>query len=136
MKRVLLIEDNPADIQQATSILQKLGIKDVHVITSALLSIEYLRDISDKAQAIPDVVLLDLDFGKESGFEVLRFWKSAPELKGVQVVVWTIMGDLEKQMSQLFGVRHVISKHEGPKELQRILQQIIEEQERPQLIQA
>lgn len=127
MKRVLLIEHNPADIQQATSVLQKLGIKDVHVITSALLAIEYLRDISENQQAVPDIVLLDLDFGKESGFEVLRFWKSTPELKGMQVIVWTIMGDLEKQMSELFGVRHVVSKHESPKELQRVLRQIIEE---------
>lgn len=127
MQRVLLIEHNPADIHEATSVLQKLGIKDVHVITSALLAIEYLRDISEKRQAIPDVVLLDLDFGKESGFEVLRFWKSTPELKGMHVIVWTIMGDLEKQMSELFGVHHVVSKHESPKELQRVLQQVIEE---------
>ena len=127
MKRVLLIEHNPPDIQQATSVLQKLGIKDVHVITSALLAIEYLRDISEKRRAIPDVMLLDLDFGKESGFEVLRYWKSTPELKGIQVIVWTIMGDLERQMSELFGVRHVVSKHESPKELQRVLREIIEE---------
>ena len=127
MKRVLLIEHNPADIQQATSVLQKLAIKDVHVITSALLAIEYLRDIAEKRQALPDAVVLDLDFGKESGFEVLRFWKSTPDLKGIHMIVWTIMGELEKQMSELFGVRQVVSKHEGAKGLQRVLQQVIEE---------
>jgi len=125
MNRVLLIEHNPADIHQATAILQKMGIKDVHVITSALLAIEYLRDIAEKRQAVPDVVLLDLDFGKESGFEVLRFWKSTPELKGIHVIVWTVMGELEKKISDLFGVHHVVSKYEGPTELQRILQPLI-----------
>ena len=127
MKHVLLIEHNPADIHTATSTLQKLGIKDVHVITSALLAIEYLRDIAEQRQAIPDIVLLDLDFGKESGFEVLRFWKSTPALKSIHVIVWTIMGNLQKQMSELFGVHQVISKHEGAKELQRVVQQIIQE---------
>jgi CheY-like chemotaxis protein len=124
MARILLIEHNPADIHEATSVLQKLGIQDVHVITSALLAIEYLRDIAEKRQAIPDVVVLDLDFGKESGFEVLRFWKSTPELKSLRMIVWTVMGALEKQMSELFGVHQVVSKHEGAKGLQRVLQQI------------
>ena len=127
MKRVLLIEHNPADIHTATSVLQKFGIKDVHVITSALLAIEYLRDIAEKRRALPDVMVLDLDFGKESGFEVLRFWKSTPELKGIHIIVWTIMGDLQKQMSEMFGVHQVVSKHEGAKELQHVLQQIIDE---------
>ena|SRR5437660_12917719 len=123
MKRVLLIENNPKDIQQATAILQKLGFHDVHAITGVPLAVEYLRDITEGRKVPPDVVVLDLDFGKDSGFEVLRFWKSAPELQGVRMIVWTIMGELEKQMAELFGVAGVISKHEGPRELHRVLQQ-------------
>jgi len=123
MKRILLIEDNPADIFQATSILLKLGINDVHAITSVPLAIEYLRDISEGRRTPPDVVVLDLDFGKESGFEVLRFWKSSSELKSVRVIVWTKMGELERQISAMFGVNEVVSKYEGPQELHRVLEQ-------------
>jgi CheY-like chemotaxis protein len=124
MFRVLIIEDNPADVYQATSVLRKLGITDTHAITSVPFALEYLRDITEGQRTIPDLVILDLEFGKDSGFEVLRFWKSTPQLKDVRIIVWTVMGELEQKMSKLFGV-DVISKHAGVTELQRAIDPMV-----------
>jgi CheY-like chemotaxis protein len=119
--RVLMIEDSPADIHQATTVLQRMGIDDIHAITSVPFAMEYLRDVTDGRDAPPDVVILDLLFGKDSGFEVLRFWKSTPKLKDVRIIVWTISGELEQKMCKLFGVE-VVPKWSGPGELQRVLE--------------
>jgi CheY-like chemotaxis protein len=124
MQRVLIIENNPADVYQATSILQKLGISDIHAITSVAFALEYLRDITEGKKTPPDLVILDLEFGKESGFEVLRFWKSAPQLKDVRIIVWTVMGELEQQMSRLFGVE-VVPKHSGVQEFKRVIDPLV-----------
>jgi CheY-like chemotaxis protein len=124
MQRVLIIEDNAADVYQATSILQRLGITDIHAITSVAFAIEYLRDIIEGKKKPPDLVILDLEFGKESGFEVLRFWKSAPQLKDVRFIVWTVMGELEQKMSRLFGVE-VVPKHSGAQELKRAIDPLV-----------
>jgi CheY-like chemotaxis protein len=56
--------------------------------------------------------------GYESGFEVLRRWRSDRKLSGIQIVVWTQMGDREQEICRLFGLKHVISKWAGAAELQ------------------
>ncbi len=126
MRRVLIIEDTPADTKQSTAVVQKLGAQEVltqNNIASALL---FLQDVVEGTKEAPDLILLDLSFPKESGFEVLRFWKSNPKLKPVHIVVWTVMGETEKKLCQFFGVDHVVPKWAGPKELEAALRNFTE----------
>ncbi len=126
MRRVLIIEDTPADTKQSTAVVQKLGAQEVltqNNIASALL---FLQDVVEGTKEAPDLILLDLSFPKESGFEVLRFWKSNPKLKPVHIVVWTVMGETEKKLCQFFGVDHVVPKWAGPKELESALRNFTE----------
>ncbi len=125
MLRVLIVEDNAEQIYVATSILMKMGVDNVNAITSVAFALEYLQDITEGKRTPPDLVVLDLEFGKESGFEVLRYWKSAPALKSVRIVVWTIMGKLERKMASLFGVEQVVDKADGAKALEQVLRSLV-----------
>ncbi|HEY6352699.1 MAG TPA: response regulator [Candidatus Angelobacter sp.] len=124
MHRALIIEDSPADTSKSAAVLRKMGVEDVQSISSVAVAIESLKDIAEGRRVPPDVVILDLEFGHESGFEVLRYWKSTSQLKDLHIIVWTIMGELERKVAALFHVDEVVDKMAGPGELERALRAI------------
>jgi CheY-like chemotaxis protein len=123
MHRVLIIEDTPSDVRQSTAVVKKLGAKEVTVINNIAATMLYLQDVVEGTQDAPDLILLDLSFSKESGFEVLRYWKSNPKLHPIHIVVWTVMGETEKKLCRFFGVDHVVPKWAGAKELEAVLRE-------------
>jgi CheY-like chemotaxis protein len=124
MRQALIIEDSSADVYAATGILVRLGVGDVKAITSVAFALEHLQQIADGRHPKPELILLDLNFEKESGFEILRYWKSTPTLKEIRIIVWTLMGDLEKRMADMFGVVQVVDKADGPQELEKVLKSL------------
>lgn len=122
MQPVLIVEDNGKDLQQATALLHEMGAGELRAMTSVAFALEYLRDVAEGKKEMPSLLLLDLEFNKESGFEILRYWKSTPSLKKMPVIVWTIMGELEQKISEMFGVRRVVDKNLGIRELEKALQ--------------
>lgn len=127
IRRVLIVEDTPADLRQSTAVVKKLGAEDVIALNNIATAILFLQDVVEGAKPAPDLILLDLSFPRESGFEVLRYWKSNAKLNGIPVVVWTVMGDTEKKLCQFFGVEHVIPKWAGPKELEAALKTFVQD---------
>lgn len=125
MQRILIVEDSAKDMQRATTLLKKLGAEDVQATPSVAFALKYLRDAVDTGKEIPRVLVLDLEFSQESGFEVLRYWKATPRLKQTSIIVWTHMGELEKKMSELFGVSQVVDKKLGISELEKALKGIL-----------
>jgi DNA-binding response OmpR family regulator len=121
MHRVLIVEDTPADMRQSTAVVKKLGAQDVIALNNIAAATLFLEDVVEGTKLAPDLILLDLSFPRESGFEVLRYWKSEAKLHRIPVVVWTVMGDTEKKLCQFFGVEHVIPKWAGAKELEAAL---------------
>lgn len=121
MQPVLIVEDNGKDLQQATTLLREMGAQEVQATTSVAFALEYLRDVAEGKKEIPGLLILDLEFSSESGFEVLRYWKSTPSLKKMPVVVWTVMGDVEQRLSEMFGVERVVDKKLGIRELEKVL---------------
>jgi CheY-like chemotaxis protein len=127
MRRVLIVEDTPADVRQSTAVVKKLGANDVIALNNIAAAILLLQDVVEGTKSAPDLILLDLSFPRESGFEVLRYWKSNPKLHDINVVVWTVMGDTEKKLCQFFGVEHVVPKWAGPRELEAALKTFMQE---------
>jgi CheY-like chemotaxis protein len=127
MHRVLIVEDTPADVRQSTAVVKKLGAEDVIALNNIAAAILFLQDVVEETKPAPDLILLDLSFPRESGFEVLRYWKSNPKLNGIPVIVWTVMGDTEKKLCEFFGVEHVIPKWAGPKELEAALKTFVQD---------
>ena len=121
MRRVLIVEDNNSDLRQSASILKKLQFEHIDTVNNVPGAILRLQDAVEGKQTAPDLILLDLAFTRESGFEVLRYWKTNREqLKNTSVVVWTVMGETEQQLCRYFGVK-VVPKWAGPQELENAL---------------
>jgi CheY-like chemotaxis protein len=121
MNHVLIVEDNHADVRQSAAILKKLHVSKVEAVTSAERALLHLQDATEGDKPAPQLVLLDLAFTGESGFEVLRYWKTHRDLlKNTHIVVWTAMGETEQQLCQYFGV-DVVPKWAGPAELETVL---------------
>lgn len=125
MHRVLIVEDTQSDMRQSTAVVKKLGAEDIIAMNNIAASILFLQDVAEGTKAPPELILLDLSFPRESGFEVLRYWKSNAKLNGIPVVVWTVMGDTEKQLCEFFGVKQVVPKWAGPKELEAALKTLV-----------
>jgi len=115
--RVLIVEDNLQDLRKCVSVLDRLGAERVDALSNVGAAMMRLENILEDKMAAPDLIILDLNFANESGFEVLRFWKSEPKLKQIPVLVWTQMGETEQKLCQYFGVR-VIAKWAGTGELE------------------
>lgn len=121
MSRVLIVEDNNADLGQSAAILRKLQFETVEAATTVAGAMLYMQDAVEGKKPAPHLILLDLSFTRESGFEILRYWRSNREqLRDTRIVVWTAMGETEQQLCRYFGV-DVVPKWAGPVELENAL---------------
>jgi CheY-like chemotaxis protein len=85
MFRILIVEDNPADAQILQMALERAGVPlDIALREDGVKAIEYLAD-GNPARC--DLVLLDLNLPRLSGFEVLERIRSCEELQSLPVVV-------------------------------------------------
>ncbi|HET9281873.1 MAG TPA: response regulator [Candidatus Angelobacter sp.] len=118
MANVLIVEDDVSDLRKATSALAEIGLGPVDPASSVGEALRYLDEAVEGKRSRPALIILDLSLGYESGFEILRRWRSDRKLSGIQIVVWTQMGEREQEICRLFGLKHVISKWADPAELQ------------------
>ena len=121
---MLIVEDQPTDVRIAADVAQALGI-DVEARASASAAKVYLESAIDGKGVLPDLILLDLDLGYESGHEILRYWHSHPKLAGTRMVVWTVMGEEQQDLCRLFNVTAVVPKWEGADALKRKLKSLL-----------
>jgi DNA-binding NarL/FixJ family response regulator len=64
--RLLIVDDSPAFLEAAQAVLENEGMTVVGVASSSHEALERIRDLR------PDVALVDIDLGNESGFDVAR----------------------------------------------------------------
>jgi CheY-like chemotaxis protein len=123
MPTLLVVEDEPNDIRMAADATRSLGFTNVQARTSARAARLYLEAALEGKEPVPDVVVVDLDLGYDSGFELLRFWHSHRELsKSTRMIVWTAMGEEQLEICRLFKIAAVASKAEGIEVLKRVIQ--------------
>ena len=103
----VVIDDNKDDLFIATRILGKAGINNVLQFSRIPETILYLEDIAEGIRPCPDLIVLDLNVGHDSGFEVLRLYKSNPNLQACDIIVWTGSGAIERELCEHFGVECV-----------------------------
>lgn len=120
--QVLIIEDQPSDLHIAAKTAERSGFSGVEARSSVGAARLYLEKGLDGVQALPDAIILDLDLGYESGFELLRFWHSQPRLSKIPLIVWTILGDQYREVCTMFKVNAYIDKGEDVSLLRAALQ--------------
>jgi len=107
VKSLLLVEDNPDDIDLTLLCLKKNRIaNEVTVARDGAEALDYLfcrgaysgRDPQD----LPAVILLDLNLPKLSGMEVLTQIRSDPRTQWLPVVIFTT-SDEEKDLARSYS---------------------------------
>jgi CheY-like chemotaxis protein len=93
--KILLVEDNPADVKLASLALEASSLPYVLSILSNGESAEdFLKQSGPYAGSPrPDIVFLDLNLPRRNGVEVLWDIKQDPALKDIPVVVLTVSND-------------------------------------------
>src|ERR1700722_3600153 len=115
MKRILLVEDDPKDVELTLTALEEYNLANEVVVTrdgAEALDYLYCRgDFAGRAHDNPAVLLLDLKLPKVDGLEVLQQIKSDDNLRMVPVVVLTSSRE-EKDMvaSYKLGVNAYVVK--------------------------
>ena len=122
---LLVVENEPKDMKNAADSARAAGFTEVEGKTTPYAARVYLEDRLANGPSLPDGILLDLDFGYESGYELLRFWHSNPQLRTIPLIVWSILGEEQKEMCSLFKVKQFVGKWEGADVLQDALKGII-----------
>jgi len=93
LKRILLAEDNPKDVELTLTALDEHNLaNEVVVVNDGAEALDYLYrrgKFSMRADNDPAVVLLDLKMPKVNGLEVLRTIKNDNKLKTIPLVILT-----------------------------------------------
>jgi CheY-like chemotaxis protein len=93
LKQILLVEDNPNDVELALKGLAQHNLANEVVVAhdgGEALDYLYCRgQFAERSQGNPRVILLDLKLPKVDGLELLKKIKSDDKLKLVPVVILT-----------------------------------------------
>jgi len=85
MPTILLVEDNPDDIELTVSTLKQHGVAaDIAVAEDGVEALEYLS-----SHDVPDLLVVDLKLPRMNGLELLQRMRADPRTRLVPVVVLT-----------------------------------------------
>jgi CheY-like chemotaxis protein len=121
MSRLLIVEDQPNDLRNAAEVARSLGFTSVEARASSMAARVLLDAGLLGETSLPDAIILDLDLGYESGYELLRFWHSTPQLSKIPLIVWTVAGDEQREICGLFKVNAYVSKMDDISQLRNVL---------------
>lgn len=96
--RVLVVEDNPANLSLMAYLLRAFGYM-VLTATDGFQGVELAR------REMPDVILMDLQMPKQDGFETASQLKAHPALKEIPIVAVTafaMVGDRDRILAHGF----------------------------------
>jgi CheY-like chemotaxis protein len=90
---ILLVEDNPDDVELALHALKKNNILNpIDVARDGQEALDYLMregKYADYKAGMPGLILLDLKLPKVDGIEIIRIIKGNEKLKRIPIVVLT-----------------------------------------------
>lgn len=89
--KLLLVEDNPADVVLTQESLEETKIlHELHVVKDGVEAMDFLNHRGEFPESPrPDLILLDLNLPRMDGREVLAAVKADPDLKRIPVVILT-----------------------------------------------
>ena len=88
--RILLVEDNPADVRLTREMLRESKVQNDLLVANTAEEAEDILGLTEGTDhSRPDLVLLDIDLPVKSGHQLLSEIKSDPELRRIPVVMLT-----------------------------------------------
>ena len=129
LKPILLVEDNPKDVELTLAALEDARVaNEVVVARDGAEALDYLLGRGShegKNTLDPALVILDLKMPKVDGMEVLRGMKDAPNLARVPVVMLTGSKE-EKDVLQGYdlGVNSYVVKPFGTEEFMQAIRHL------------
>ena len=124
MRELLVIDDTSGDLKKAAEIAESVGFDKIQTRSSMLAAASLLDEGLAGKATLPDAIVLDLDLGLDSGFELLRKWHSTPRLAQIPILVWSVL-DEHRELCELFKITSYVSKWEGMDVFREKLQQLI-----------
>ena len=129
LKPIVLVEDNPKDLELTLVALAKTNLaNEIVVLRDGAEALDYLYcrgDHGGRSKGKPAVVLLDLKLPKVDGLQVLDQIKSDPELKSIPVVMLTSSREeMDLLRSYKLGVNAYVVKPVGFKEFLESIQDL------------
>ena len=111
MDRILIVDDNPANLKLLTSVLMAQGYT-VHPASDGKLALRFVRSI------LPDLILLDIKMPGMDGYEVCRRLKADERTHGVPIIFISILEDEgEKVKGFQAGAVDYVTKPFQPEEV-------------------
>ena len=104
--KILVIEDNPAEARLTREAFAESGVPHViRVVGDGMEATACLnREGIYRDEAMPDLILLDLNLPRKDGREVLREIKSNPDLSSIPVIVVT-NSHAQEDVDQVYRLR-------------------------------
>jgi len=90
--RILLVEDNPADVFLVSEALRDSGIEfELRTAPDGEEALHFLFDETSRS-TFPDLILLDLNLPKINGHKILQRIKSDPRTEAIPAIVMSSSG--------------------------------------------
>lgn len=98
-RRVLLVEDNPGDVD-----LTRRAFRDFPVTFEIARNGEVAIDrLFDQSKPLPDLIMLDLNLPRVTGWEVLEQVKRSPLTRAIPIVILT-SSEAEEDMHRSYDL--------------------------------
>lgn len=129
LKPILLVEDNPKDLELTLVALERTHLaNDVVTARDGEEALDYLfsrGSYKDRQKGNPAVVLLDLKLPKVDGLEVLRNIRSTEDLRRLPVVILTSSREEQDVVNSYnLGVNAYVVKPVGFREFIQAIQDL------------
>jgi DNA-binding NarL/FixJ family response regulator len=82
--RCVIVDDNEPFLQEARELLEREGIDVIGVATTAGEALTKIAELG------PDLTLVDIDLGRESGFDLMRAMTDQPSRTTTRVILISV----------------------------------------------
>jgi DNA-binding response OmpR family regulator len=127
-KKILIIDDDPIAVKDVQAVLEQTSYS-VYSVNTAEGVLEKLKEVK------PDLIILDLVLGHESGFKVAKEIKANikyKDYKDIPIIVVSLRkDDIDKRVAALSGAAEYLEKPVNPESLLFHVNDILSGKENP-----
>jgi CheY-like chemotaxis protein len=130
---VMIVEDESSAVEQMQSVLNRISTFNYEVYSRAADAIARLQQAVNGQADMPCLIVLDYELPESTGFSVLTYYRTMPELRAsTPLIVWSVLDSLtNREMSVWMGAKRFIPKDSGPTTLLKSLTTVLQESRIP-----